>query len=225
MSSPARPTRFRLHERSIVIVTDWYDHTSLNPAFLGGRGVIPPEWGTPTLLGAPSPRQLQFSNGVRVEIAPTRVSFHEPCDKPFGAATAEDDSLSLAAQSWVREMPFVPYRHLGLNVVVSGLRQQPHRWIMNRFLRRGVVSEVPYALNGFTAQFAFALDAARCLVNLEAGNIQVHDGKPHDAILLRCNVHHTEIGTVEALDTAIGHWPRRQRQVAGVLDQILGKAK
>lgn len=115
--------------------------------------------------------------------------------------------------AYLRKLPHVPYRSLGLNCEVLKPQANPQRWVIERFGANWLNNEP--AVLGMTPKFA--LDAGDAVCQIGVGDAP----KNSERIALECNMHHQGPLDVDGLHAAIERWPERQAFILSSLALLL----
>ncbi len=103
---------FRFQQLAIVVVAKNHNPTILNPDFLIRNEIIPKEWETSDNPVCTDPvAQVAFTSGVTITAEFNKIVFTE---KTLGRAP-EDISVPEIAQRYIRTLPHVAYKAIGIN--------------------------------------------------------------------------------------------------------------
>ena len=208
---------YRLHSVSVVVTAEFHNPSILNRDFLVSREIVPDDWEVTEAVTTPPVAIVSYSNGIRWTVEQSNLSVVEDCGPSF-----QDNYLVYTLVSaYLRKLPHVPYRSLGLNCVVSTERNNPDQWVTRRFLnwrpcREGELKVIQMMPN-------FTLDATDALCNLSfsVGQITPQQGESRPAVIVNCNVHHAGPYDADGLCAAIAQWPQKQEFVISALDRLL----
>ena len=202
---------FQLRSVSVVVTAEFHNPTILNPDFLATHQIVPASWTATEALTTPPLSVVKYDNGVSLTVDQSRLTVTEDTGPHFGETYRVHD----IGCAYVRTLPHVPYRSLGLNCRVSARQADPGRWLVERFAARWLRDEP--TLEGMRPKFSLLADEAVCHISLldveENGNA---------GIVAECNVHHAGPLDVEAMCAAIGQWPERQTVVTSSLSTLWG---
>ena len=95
----------------IVILSDGNNPRILNPDFLNRNEIVPQSWKAENVLVTPPFAQVSYPEGVQIFIDENKLQF--TCSKPSIFDWAEE--LPKIANSYLRVLPHVSYRSVGLN--------------------------------------------------------------------------------------------------------------
>ena len=199
-----------LHSVSVVVTAQFHNPSILNPDFLASREIVPADWKVAETLTTPPVSIVKYENGVEWSVDQSRLTVAEQSGPEFGNSYR----VHRLVIAYLRKLPHVPYRSLGLNCQVSKPQANPQRWLIERF---GVkwLSDAPAVL-GMTPKFA--LDAGDAVCQIGIGDAP----KNSERIVLECNMHHQGHLDVDGLCAAIERWPERQTFILSALAMLLG---
>ncbi len=214
-------TSLRLHSVSIVVTAEFHNPSILNHGFLVSEGIVPQSWGIAGAISTPPFSVVEYRNGVRWTVEKQKMMVMEICDSSFGESYIVHD----LATKYLEKLPHVPYRHLGLNCVVSVKRDDPVKWTTQRFLNPEVLTQKNVKILGMLPRIAVAAHDA--VLNLTFGdtNMMGIEDMRENAIGIECNVHHEGPLDVPALRVAIDRWQERQHLIIDSLGKLLGSSQ
>lgn len=201
----------RLHDVSVVVTAEFHNPSILNPDFLRIRGIVPQDWIVAETLTTPPVSVVKYGNGIAWTVEQSRLTVTERCGPTFGDHYKSHDLVN----AYLRALPHVPYRGLGLNCRLSVSRPDPRRWLVERFAA-GWVRDDP-KVRGMRP--AFALDAGDAVCNVTFREATGEDGP---CVAAECNLHHEGPSDVDDLQAAISRWPERRQFIDSTLRSLLG---
>ena len=210
-------TPYWLHSVSVVVTAEFHNPSILNPEFLVSRNIVPSDWSVSEAITTPPVSMLRFDNGIQWVVDQSNLAVTEICESPF-----RDDYLVYGlVNSYLAELPHVPYRSLGLNCVASLKQDSPEQWLTQRFLKPGTWLQDKPEVVGLKPNFAIDAGDATCNLTFNEGRIQNPEGNQEEAIIVNANVHHAGPLDANGLRAAIDCWPERQNFVISALDKLL----
>ena len=201
---------FSLHSVSVVVTAQFHNPSILNPDFLVSREIVPADWTVAETLTTPPVSVVKYKNGVEWSVDQSRLTVAEK----NGPAFVDSYRVHQLVIEYLRKLPHVPYRSLGLNCQVSALQTNSQRWLIERFAANWLSEE--RTVLGMTPKFA--LDAGDAVCHISVADAP-KDGK---RVVLDCNMHHQGPLGVDGLCGAIERWPERQRFIGAALAMLLG---
>ena len=206
-------TTVRLHQVSVVVTAQSHNPSILNPDFLRVLEVVPQDWEVAQTISTPAVSLVRYKNGITWTVETEKLEVKESC----GPSLDDESQCHDLVTKYINKLPFVPYRHLGLNCIVSSPQAEANRWLCDRFLVQAIRSFPD--LNGFTPTFAFDMDGRNtvCNIILEAGRIS-----GEESVIARCNIDHKETRSVDFLTQSIGKWPIQRRVIEQTITRLLG---
>lgn len=202
--------RVSLHSVSVVVTAQFHNPSILNPDFLASREIVPADWKVAETLTTPPVSVVKYENGVEWSVDQSRLTVAEQSGPGFGGSYRVHPLVI----AYLRKLPHVPYRSLGLNCQVSKSQANPQRWLIERFGAKWLSDEP--AVLGMTPKFA--LDAGDAVCRIGIGDAP----KSGERIALECNMHHQGPLEVNGLCAAIERWPERQTSILSALATLLG---
>ena len=211
--------RYCLHSVSVVVTAEFHNPSILNPDFLKSQGIVPTDWEPTLAITTPQFSNIRFHNGIEWTVDQSKLTVVETCESQF-----QDSHLAYdLVVSYIRRLPHVPYRSLGLNFVVATTTDEPQQWLTKQYLKDGVWLHGEPAVRSMVPKFTFEADeGVLCILSLDAGLSKLGDHQPVPSVIANCNLHHEGPLDAGALSDAIGRWPQRQEFVIAALDRLLG---
>ena len=206
---PENP-RFALHSVSVVVTAEFHNPSILNPDFLKIHEVVPADWTVAEALTTPPVSVVKYNNGVEWTLDQSRLTVAEKSGPGF----ADTYRIHQLVVGYLRRLPHVPYRSLGLNCQVSARQASPQRWLIERFGASWLGDEPMIR----EMRPKFALDAGNGVCHISL----VDAPNSSERIILDCNVHHQAPSGVDGLCAAIERWPESQTFVRGALATLFG---
>ena len=179
------------------------------------ENLVPKEWDVSESVITPMASAIQYGNGVRWVVDQQRLEISREHDIPFRKHT--QNQIYDLAVSYVKKLPHIPYRGLGLNYVVSIMHEDPLQWLTNRFLHIDIPDVELYMMPRFTTR----LDDMTLNLSLGRGNVR-REGTPTSSVVIDCNLHNDGPFKVDPLCDTICRWSDDQDRIATVLGKILG---
>lgn len=207
---------FILHSASVVVTADSHNPSILNPYFLEANGIVPSSWEVVETITTAPVSMVNYNNGIHWTVDHSRLSVTENCKSSF-----KDDYLVYdLAKAYLKKLPHVPYRSLGLNCVVSVKQVDPEQWITHRFLKSGPWFEDGPKVIHMMPSFALDAGDAVCILKFETRQFTSSRGEPQTAVIVNSNIHHSGPLDLNKLLMAIDRWPEKQNFVTSALSML-----
>ena len=199
---------FGLHSVSVVVTAEFHNPSILNPDFLKFRGIVPQDWNVAETITTPPVSVVKYDNGVEWTVDQSRLTVAERSGPEFG------DSYRVhgLVVKYLRQLPHVPYRSLGLNCQVRTPQTNPQRWLIKRFGASWLRNEP--TVRGMRPRFALDADGTVCHIAL------VDTSDDGGQIFSDCNMHYEGPLDIEALCATIERWPEYQAFVLRALTTL-----
>ena len=202
--------RVSLHSVSVVVTAQFHNPSILNPDFLASREIVPADWKVAETLTTPPVSVVKYENGVEWSVDQSRLTVAEQSGPEFG----DSYRVHPLVIAYLRKLPHVPYRSLGLNCQVSKSQANPQQWLIERFGAKWLSDEP--AVLGMTPKFALDAGDAVCQIGIDDAPAS------GERLALECNMHHQGPLDMNGLCAAIESWPERQTFILSALDMLLG---
>ncbi len=210
-------TSLRLHAVSVVVTAEFHNPSILNHGFLVSEGIVPQSWEIAGAISTPPFSVVEYRNGIRWSVEQQKMQVAETCGPDF----QKEYRIHGLAKTYLKILRHVPYRHLGLNCVVSVKRDDPGKWVTQRFLNPEVLHQDSFRILSVLPRIA--VSAGDAVLNLTFGDVQTVGigDTPENALAIECNVHHEGPLDLSALRAAINRWPERQIFIIDSLAELL----
>lgn len=202
---------FHLRSVSVVVTAEFHNPSILNPDFLVAHQIVPASWTVAETLTTPPLSVVKYDNGASLTVDQSRLTVTENTGPRFGEAYRVHD----IGRAYLRTLPHVPYRSLGLNCRISARQDDPGQWLVERFASGWLQNEP--TLKGMRPKFALLADRAVCHIGL----LDVEEDDKA-LVVADCNVHHAAPLDVEAMCAAMTEWPEREAFIASSLSTLWG---
>ena len=197
---------------SVVILGEYHNPSIVNPDFLVSNDIIPKSWRTIETVTTPGLSVLRYDNGIQLIVDPNRLTISKECNEPF--LKHNKSNIHSIAAKYVNKLPHIPYRSLGLNCLVSTVRDDPKRWLTKRFLKPHSRTSDLYMIP------KFIIDIGEKTLNLNFTDRQTPSGK-NSEVVIDCNTHYNGPFNSESLCEKLNEWPACQKNIKAKLDGLL----
>jgi hypothetical protein len=186
------PMSVKLLNFSIVVLGEAHNPSILNPDFLSRREIVPDAWGweiAPPVLSTPPFAQVRYTNGLCIVVEPAKLQVRDEGADPDPLTSR----LREVASRYVRELPHVPYKAVGVNFAGAFRIDDPATILKDRFLQPGPWNSADHPLTTIGYRFVYPIEGGRLRLSLEHGEIQemAADGttSKETAIIVDANFH------------------------------------
>ena len=209
---------FRLHSVSVVVTAQFHNPSILNRDFLVSQAIVPESWEVTEAVTTPAVSLVRYRNGIQLIVDERKLTVVEDCKSSF-----QDEHLAhRVVIDYLKKLPHVPYRSLGLNCKVSMRQENPQNWLMQRFLKSGDWFRGEPIVRSLVPRFAIkAGDDAECFFTFTPEQVRIGQNESGTAVIADCNVHHAGPLDAASQQAAIARWPERQRFVIEALNMFL----
>ena len=208
---------FQLHSVSVVVTAEFHNPSILNRDFLVLQGIVPRDWEVDQSVITPPVSVVRYKNGIEWTVDQSRLEIVEKC----GGTFRKRYNVHRLVNTYLKRLPHVPYRSLGLNCKVSMAINDSQRWVTERFLKKGAWLQGEPKILGMTPKFMVDAGDSVCQLALSNGKIQRPGGGQESTVAVDCNVHHQGPLEVNGLRQAIARWPERQELIIRSLEKLL----
>lgn len=210
-------TPFWLHSVSLVVTAEFHNPSILNPDFLVSNKIVPKDWEVADAITTPQVSVVRYRNGIEWTVEQSKLIVVEGRETPF----QDNYRVHRLVTNYLQKLPYVPYRSLGLNCVVSVKQEAPAQWLTQRFLKAGPWIKRAPRVVGMMPKFTLNGHGAVCHLSFRPGKTTAQQGQPDDGVIVNANMHHAGPLNVNGLRQAIKQWPRHQSFVISALDKLL----
>ena len=211
----------RLHQVSVVVTAEFHNPSILNRDFLVVQGIVPEDWEVSQSVITPPVSVVRYRNGIEWTVDQSRLEVVEKCSGRFRKRYIAHQ----LANAYLKKLPHVPYRSLGLNCKVSMAINDSGHWITERFLKPGTWLQGEPRILGMLPKFKVDAGDAVCHIAMNDATIEKPVGGHESAVAVDCNVHHAGPLGVNDLRRAIALWPERQDLIVTSLEKLLGESQ
>jgi hypothetical protein len=180
----------RVREFSVVITARNHNPTILNPDFLARNEIVSSDWSLahPPVCVAPF-AQVQYENGISVVSEVGKLVFTQ-----VGTSlTKEAIEVVNMAQRYVRVVPHVDYRAVGINPkgdVECRTEDGPQRYIMGKLVAKGPWKTFGKAPVKASSTFVFELEESRLFLTVQEAKLSLPDGTTSPVVSFAANFHY-----------------------------------
>ena len=190
-----------LLQTSVVVLADSHNPTILHPHFLQSQGIVPKELELAEAPVCTPPLAIvKFKNGLvlTADLAKLQVQDNSPTAQVSSSLVPE------CAGMYLRALPHVRYRAIGLNFTGAVDAQNPERDVIERFLKAGPWLSEDRAPTSMGLRLVYLVDdsALTLQLSIDPGTIGKDEGKTRRAIVIRANFH-SDVNDTSTPDSAI----------------------
>lgn len=215
--NPKKELRFKTF--SVVVVATNHNPTLLNPDFLRINKIVEGNREVVETVTTPPVSVVRYKDGLSITMEFEKLQIQQPVPDQLPDA-CETPQI---ATSFVRTLPHVSYKGVGLNWLGVVPEDAPADWLKKRFVTPGPWNNKQFLLDSVGIVFTYPLTAnSRCNVRLEAGEIRDFRGKTEGGVTVNANYHHDIEGGVKETCKAIRQWKSHQDHLIKLLRAIVG---
>ena len=178
----------------IVVIAQAHNPTILHPAFLKAQGVVPPDW-------EPSEPPV-CTPAISVVTYPNRITFTADISKfqVLDNAPGGKSQIPELATNYVGLLPHVHYTAVGINIASLVERDEPEKWIIERFLKPGPWNEGQFQLEAVEFRFVYPVDHGLLHLKCSVGSVVGATGEPEKPCVMIDGNYHVNISPKNALE-------------------------
>ena len=176
---------FWVNSISVVVTARSHNPSILNRDFLVSQEIVPASWTVADAISTPAVSFVRFRNGIQLSVDEGRLTVVEECKSSF----KDKYLVHTVVNNYLKKLPYVPYRSLGLNCRVA-MRQEDPEWLMRRFLKQGAWFRGKPMVRSMVPKFATKAGDAECFFTFSHGQALIGQNETGNAVLADCNVHH-----------------------------------
>ncbi len=196
-----------LHSLSVVILAEQHNPSIINPDFVKYNKIIPEKWQITQTITTPGLSVLKYDNNVQLVVEPNSLNISQDQNESF-QKDANSEIYKIATQ-YVKALPHIPYSRLGLNCVVSMIRNNSQEWLTKRFLKTSSQDTKLYMMP------KFIITNKEYVINL------VFSSRKNNEVVVNCNVHYNGKLDHALLSQRINEWPSRQKDIKRIIDNLI----
>ena len=141
---------FLLESISVVVTAQSHNPSILSQDFLVSQEIVPANWEVAEAVTTPAVSLVRYRNGMQLVVDEGKLTVVENCKSSF-----QDEYLvHTVVNAYLKKLPHVPYRSLGLNCRVVMRQEGPQDWLMHRFLKPGAWSRGKPMIHSMVPTFA-----------------------------------------------------------------------
>ncbi len=200
-----------VRELSVVIAARNHNPTILNPDFLARNEIVSSEWNLAQAPVCVEPfAQVQYQNGISVVSELGKLVFTQAGT----SLTKEAVEVVEMAQRYVRVVPHVDYRAVGINPkgdVEFPTEDGPQQYIMGALVAQGPWKNYGKAPVKASSTFIFELAEARLFLTVQEAKLNRPDGTFSPVVSFAANFHYELSWNLKeemmaSISNALGGW-------------------
>ena len=212
-------TGYSLNSVNVVVTAEFHNPSIINPDFLRSKGIVPEDWNVVETVTSPVLSMIRYENGITWTVEQSKLTVAENCMQSF-----QDIYLAHSlACGYLRTLPHVPYRSLGLNCTILKPVESAENWLTDRFLKPGSWKGRNFDTLFLLPRFLLRDANSTWILSFEIGRAEAQDGNSSTAVIVQINIHHEGPLDSEDMCSAIGDWPDKQNLLASTMDKLLQK--
>ncbi|MZR29621.1 hypothetical protein [Sneathiella litorea] len=167
----------------VVVLASNHNPSILNPDMLKNNHIVPMEWEVSETITTPPLSLVQFKNGISIRVEERKLTVSEN----YSDSSQFEKSAGAIAQDYVTKLSFTNYTDLGLNWAAVIERQEPVKWVSDRFYVPGKWKSEPYEMIGCEATFSFDCGQFVSNVKISPRVVDVQDNASNGMIVFNIN--------------------------------------
>ena len=148
---------------SMIVTAEQHNPSLLNPDFLRIRGIVPDDWTVRETLTTPMLSLVRYDNGFAVLVKPERLQ--------FSWRVEHFEEVAKVCASYIKTLPHVRYRSVNFEWRFFFLHDEPCKFIVERFMKKGIVGDP----NG--AGVTLSYEGRRAPMNLRFETARDNEGR------------------------------------------------
>lgn len=205
----------QLHNVGVVIAAKFHNPSILNKDFLENKGIVPKNWETTETISTPAVSVIKYDNGITWMVDQQTLEISQECDVLF--KDHGDNKIHDLATSYVKILPHVPYKSIGLNCIVSIANENPLQWMTQKFL------DVKLRTRDITMMPRFVINTDNGVLNFSFGDGTVRrDGEQTRSVIVECNHHFAGLSSVKDAQHILGTWENSKNIITSKLKEVVG---
>jgi len=209
--------KFSLHWVNVVILAKFHNPSILNPDFLERNNIVPAEWKAIEVLTTPAFATVKYERNVVFILDQERLEIRKECD------TFKDDyEVHEFASKYVTILPHVTYQSVGLNWQISIEKEEPERFLTERFINSEALKESKSELLQSSIKLSFKADDAVCNLDFTPGKAKIPGKDIYNAIIINANFHHQGPFSSDQIVAIITQWKDREDYFKKIIPRLLG---
>lgn len=211
----------RFIDTSVVITGNQHNPTLLHPSFLSSRGIVPANWTVldDEVVCSPAMSQVQYSNGILFTVDPNRLQIRDQKPKE----NIVDSILPNISKEYIRALPHVPYKSVGINFAGGVERENSGTWLRKRFLTNGKWNNDDFYPINLSLTFQYIEDGSRINSTISPGQFTILENQ-YVGTILTVNYHTDleEAAMLESAENALSQFGERYQHFIQIANTLLG---
>lgn len=215
----------RIRELSIVIAAQNHNPTILNPDFLARNEIAQTDWQLAQAPVCVEPfAEVQYANGISVVSESQKIIFTQPGE----SLTQEDIIVVKMAHQYVKTVPHVDYRGVGINPkgdIGFPTKEASRRYIMGKLIAAGPWQSYGKAPVRGSATFLFELEATKLFLGIQEAERRDPNGTLVPVVVFSGNFHYAlpkspKETALKALSDVLDSWEICWREYTGLVNSV-----
>ena len=170
----------------VVLAARVHNPSIINPDFLKANRIVPADWVVKQTITSPGFAQTSFENGVGLIVDENRCVIKEHIAGDFRNTYF---AHSIAA-AYIKTLPHVPYRQIGLNWLLNLPKRNPKPWLSKRFLKPGNWLKSHPAIAGAAIRFETEFNGSTCFLEISSGESRGQNQEKTSTVIINANFHY-----------------------------------
>ena len=204
---------------SVVITAEYHDPSSFSNDYLVSKGIVPETWQVSHFSSGLVQTEIHYNNGMELTLSPGKLevlqSFPLPPSPLEEGGSVEAHSLAI---SYLENVPQSPYRELGLNCLLGLQKDDPKRFLSEKFCP-WLEPKEDFLV---APNFARLDSGCKTILRLNVGSMKVTEQKITPVVVIDCNCspESQNLGASEMVDW-IHRWIEVRTGIRSFLEEIL----
>lgn len=203
---------------SVVLIAQIHNPSIINVDFLRDHRIVDRTWEPESPITTPGYSRVGFANGLDLTVDESRCIVSQRVGHKFQASYVVHE----VAIGYVKTLPHIPYRAVGLNWLLHMPRKSPRSWLVRRFLKPGPWLKADPTIEGAELKLELTHDGATCFLTLGSSEVAGNGGGGVESVTGYANFHYDGPFKPSAtLEKIIGDWVSCQDFLINALTKLL----
>ncbi len=215
--------KFILDNFSIVILAESHNPSILNPDFLKNEGIVDPSFTATNIFCTQPVSQIAYQEGIIITTEFEKLQLVDAVSSriPF------DSPIPDIATKYVRKLPFVRYKAVGLNFTGHYGFTDPKaaiNYLPNFFLKEGKWSSYGAGMPMIGIKFTYSFPTYKCLISVDTAETIPPDQTEKGAVIVTAN-YHSDLNNLDDIAAFIDDWKKHYNHLGKIIDDTFPEKK